>query len=200
MAQHRALGEPAIESLDDSHRQLLQKIERLERELSFARHQACHDALTGLPNRELLLGRLRQAMLQATRQHKMVAVLLMDLDGFKTVNDRLGHHAGDLILRRVAERLIGSIRGCDTACRYGGDEFVVLLPEIDRVADAEAVVWKIRARLALLHQVGDRQITVGVSIGAAFYREGASTCDALIASADAAMYRAKARRCLPVAP
>lgn len=192
MAQSLLSEKPPLETLAEGNRRLQQNVERLERELSHARHFGCHDALTGLPNRGLLLDRLRQAMLQATRQHKMVAVLMLDLDSFKAVNDRFGHHAGDLVLRRVAGRLLSSIRGCDTACRYGGDEFVVLLPEIDHAADANMVIRKIHANLALLHQLGDRRVTLSASIGVGFYREGATSCEALIDTADAAMYRAKA--------
>ena len=170
---------------------LRRKIERLEREVALARRFAYHDPLTGLPNRSLMLDRLKQAIAQATRQHKKVGVLLVDLDEFKKVNDELGHHAGDAILKSVAARLLACVRVCDTACRYGGDEFVILLPEIESADQLDRVTRKIRQHLSRPHQLGKRSIVVGGSIGSALFREGAGSCAALIGIADAAMYRAK---------
>jgi diguanylate cyclase (GGDEF)-like protein len=184
-------GKTMVESLIESNRRLLEKVEGLEQELSRARHLACHDALTGLPNRTLMLDRLAQAMSQAIRQRKAVGVLLLDLDGFKDVNDRFGHDAGDLLLQRVAARLASCIRECDTACRYGGDEFVILLPEVDGAEDVEAVSRKIRACLAEPHLLGGEHLVVHASIGAALFQEGRLNCNELIGMADAAMYRAK---------
>src|SRR5690242_19063286 len=106
-----------VEAITESNVRLLQRIAQLEYEVAQARHLAYHDALTGLANRTLLLDRLKQAMLQAERQHKAVGVLLLDLDRFKRVNDEFGHTAGDLVLQGVAARLSVCIRGCDTACR-----------------------------------------------------------------------------------
>jgi diguanylate cyclase (GGDEF)-like protein len=180
-----------LETLAESTVRLRQKVAELEREVAHARYLAYHDALTGLPNRALLFDRLKQAMLQAVRQHKAVGVLLLDLDRFKSVNDEFGHNAGDLILQQVAARLSACIRGCDTACRYGGDEFVILLPEIRGTEDVEAVAVKIRACLSPPHRLGDRVVVVGASIGAAVFKEGGASCDELIGAADAAMYRAK---------
>jgi len=102
-----------------------------QNEVATTRHFALHDELTGLPNRTLLLDRLNQVLDQAKRYDKQFALLFLDLDRFKEVNDRLGHAAGDKLLQRVSERLLSSVRGGDTACRYGGDEFVLLLPEIE---------------------------------------------------------------------
>jgi diguanylate cyclase len=182
-----------VETLAESNARLLQRVAQLEHEATQARHLAYHDSLTGLPNRALLLDRLKQAMLQAERQHKAVGLLLLDLDRFKSVNDQLGHNAGDLILQRVAARLSGCIRGCDTACRYGGDEFVILLPEVRGTEDVEAVVVKVRASLAIPHRLGEHVVEVGASIGTAVFKEGGASCGELIGAADAAMYRAKAR-------
>jgi diguanylate cyclase len=178
-------------SLRQDLARLRRKIERLEREVALARRFAYHDALTGLPNRLLLLDRLRQATAQATRQHKKVGVLLVDLDNFKKVNDELGHFAGDDILRSVAARLLSCIRVCDTACRYGGDEFVILLPQIESADQLDRVKRKIRQHLYRPHQLGKRNIVVGGSIGSALFREDAESCAELIGIADAAMYRAK---------
>jgi diguanylate cyclase len=180
-----------IGSLDETTAGLRRKIERLEREVALARRFAYHDPLTGLPNRLLLLDRLEQAMAQATRQHHKVGILLVDLDDFKKVNDELGHHAGDAILKGVATRLLACIRVCDTACRYGGDEFVILLPQIGSAAQLGRVKGKIRQHLSRPHRVGRRSIVVGGSIGSALFREDAESCAELIGAADAAMYRVK---------
>jgi diguanylate cyclase (GGDEF)-like protein len=159
--------------------------------VALARRFAYHDPLTGLPNRALMLDRLKQAMAQATRQRKKVGVLLLDLDDFKRVNDELGHQAGDAVLQAVADRLRGCIRACDTACRYGGDEFVVLLPEIQGTQELERVRRKIYQQLWLPHRIGKRTLVIGGSIGSALFRQDAESCVALIGAADAAMYRAK---------
>jgi diguanylate cyclase len=176
---------------DLHYERLLRKIRRLERELVIAHRFANHDPLTGLPNRALMLDRLKQALSQAARQGKTVGVLLIDLDDFKKVNDALGHPAGDRVLQGVAARLLSCIRACDTACRYGGDEFVILLPEIQGGGEVETVRQKILEHLSKPHRLGRRVIVVGGSIGGAVFGRGAASCEALIAAADAAMYRAK---------
>jgi diguanylate cyclase (GGDEF)-like protein len=181
----------SVETIVACNVRLLQKMAQLEREVAQARHLAFHDSLTGLPNRALLLDRMKQAMLQAQRQHKALGVVLLDLDRFKCVNDQFGHTAGDFILRAVATRLSGCIRGCDTACRYGGDEFVILLPEIRGKEDVDAVEQKVRAHLLLPHRIGERVVVIGASIGAAVFNQGDVSCAELIDAADAAMYRAK---------
>jgi diguanylate cyclase (GGDEF)-like protein len=180
-----------VEAVAESNARLLQKVAQLEHEVAQARHLAFHDSLTGLPNRALLLDRMKQAMIQAQRQQKALGVILLDLDRFKCVNDQFGHTAGDFILRAVAARLSGCIRGCDTACRYGGDEFAILLPEIRGKEDVEAVERKVRARLLVPHRIGDRFVVIGASIGAAVFNEGDVSCAELIDAADAAMYRGK---------
>lgn len=167
---------------------------RREHEVANVRHFAYHDELTGLPNRALLLDRLDQALVRAKRQHKQLALLLLDLDGFKDVNDRLGHVAGDKLLQRVAERLVSCIRGSDTACRYGGDEFVVLLPEVDDQMQAGMVAGEIHARLAKPYMVDDYSIAMTASVGVAVYpHDGMNQAD-LIKQADVAMYLAKPGR------
>lgn len=157
-----------------------------------AHHDAYHDELTCLPNRRLLLDRLNQAIAQAVRQHKLVVLLLIDLDGFKAVNDRLGHAAGDKLLQAVAERLVACIRSADTACRYGGDEFVVMLPEIDGAECCASVERKIRTRLAAPYFVDGVEVTMTVSIGTAVFPVDAPNRSELLKQADVAMYRAKA--------
>jgi diguanylate cyclase (GGDEF)-like protein len=156
------------------------------------RHQALHDALTGLPNRTLFLDRVRHAVDTAGRTRDWPAVLYMDLDGFKPVNDTYGHEAGDALLRTVADRLRGCLRPADTAARLGGDEFVVLLNgPIDRFGVAR-VVERIRSQLDVPVALGDGVITtVGASIGIALGGIDTSDADSLVRNADIAMYAAK---------
>lgn len=181
-----------IEALLQNDLRLRRKLIRIARKAQEARHSAYHDELTGLPNRSLLLDRLKQAMKQAARQHKHVALLLLDLDGFKSVNDGLGHSAGDELLKQVAARLTACIRGGDTACRYGGDEFVVMLPEIEGQESAAAVIEKIRAHLEAPYRIAGEVVRITASIGSAMYKAGEQHPSDLIKRADIAMYAAKA--------
>jgi len=152
-------------------------------------HQALHDPLTGLPNRALLLDRLRQALARATRSGANAAVLFCDLDTFKTVNDSLGHAAGDELLVGVARRLIAWVRPGDTAARFGGDEFVVLLEGIGD-EDIEAAAQRILDAFNEPFAVGDREVSVTASIGIAM---GSNESDELLRNADLALYRAKSK-------
>ncbi|CDH46650.1 putative Diguanylate cyclase [Candidatus Contendobacter odensis Run_B_J11] len=158
------------------------------------KHMAQHDVLTGLPNRNLLQDRYRQTLHRAERERQRFAVLMLDLDGFKVVNDVLGHHRGDLLLQQVAERLLQCVRKTDTVCRQGGDEFVLLLGELGRWEDAarvaETVLKTINQPFALEQ---DEVAQVGVSIGIGCYPDDGTTLDALLKNADIAMYRAKAK-------
>jgi diguanylate cyclase (GGDEF)-like protein len=152
---------------------------------------ARHDALTGLPNRALLHDRLCVAVARAERDRRPLALLVMDLDGFKAVNDTLGHEAGDATLKQVGARLAGLVRHGDTAARIGGDEFVALLPGLTGPADAEIVARRIVESIAKPFFVGSRDVHIGVSIGIAVFDEDGDTPDALLKLADQAMYRAK---------
>jgi diguanylate cyclase (GGDEF)-like protein len=156
------------------------------------RHQALHDPLTGLPNRTLFLDRVRHAVDTAGRSRIWPAVLYMDLDGFKPVNDTFGHEAGDVLLRTVADRLRGCLRPADTAARLGGDEFVLLLNgPIDRLGVAR-IVERVRAQLDVPVLLGDGVVTtVGASIGIAIGDAGTPDADTLVRNADIAMYTAK---------
>lgn len=169
------------------------KLVQLEHEAAEARHFAYHDELTGLPNRRLLMDRLHQAMAQSERQHKHVALILLDLDGFKNINDRYGHEAGDKLLQQVAGRLAICVRAGDTACRYGGDEFIVMLPEIDGQENAEAVKEKIHTSLAAPYVIEGKIIALMASIGFVIYEGEGKYCQDLIRDADVAMYLAKSR-------
>jgi diguanylate cyclase (GGDEF)-like protein len=194
VTQRRATwSQQKVEVLVQTTSRLRTKLVRLAKLLENARHDAFHDGLTGLPNRALLLDRLGQAMILALRDKKRVALLMIDLDGFKSVNDVYGHNTGDHLLQHVAWLLNTCIRGSDTACRYGGDEFVIMLPEIEGIDCARAVVEKIHARLAASFFVEGGLIPVSASIGVALFPDDGTDCDALMKRADMLMYREKAR-------
>jgi diguanylate cyclase len=195
--QEAIAAQQQLAMLTETHARLSELAVRREQEVASVRHFAYHDELTGLPNRALLLDRLKQALVRAKRQHKQLALLLLDLDGFKDINDRLGHIAGDKLLQRVAERLLSCIRGSDTACRYGGDEFVVLLPEVDDQNRALVVAGEIHARLAKPYMVDDYSIAVRASIGVAVYPLDGTTENDLLKQADVAMYLAKPVKGIP---
>src|SRR5216683_2564360 len=153
-------------------------------------HQAVHDALTGLPNRLLLHDRLSQAILSARRDETPLALLVMDLDRFKEVNDTLGHHFGDLLLRELGGRLRGMLRGAETAARLGGDEFAVLLPRAD-VNEAEHTARQLLAALEQPFMVDGHPVEVGASIGVSVFPDHGSDPGTLLQRADVAMYVAK---------
>lgn len=155
-------------------------------------HLAQHDALTGLPNRSLLAERLSRAIGLARRHRKQVALLFLDLDCFKHVNDSLGHAIGDQVLRSVADRLAECVRDTDTVCRQGGDEFVILLAEIERPRDAGSVAEKLRAAIAVPHLIGGQEVHVTSSIGISVFPDDGVDVEPVMRNADAAMYRAKA--------
>jgi diguanylate cyclase (GGDEF)-like protein/PAS domain S-box-containing protein len=156
-----------------------------------ARHLADHDALTGLPNRRLLEDRLTQALALSYRNRKQTAVMFVDLDRFKIVNDTLGHAVGDLLLKEVARRLVRQLRVGDTICRIGGDEFVVVLPEIKRSDDAANVAQKVLEELSRPVQAEENSVTVTPSIGIAVFPDDGRDAETLIRNSDAAMYHAK---------
>lgn len=160
-----------------------------------ARYAAFHDLLTGLPNRALFINRLEHGFTQAKRHDWTLAVLFMDLDGFKVLNDKYGHEAGDTILKATAQRLKDTLRDEDTISRIGGDEFLYLLTEIKDTANipiiAEKIIEAIRAPFDLIIDKVKVQAHVGVSIGIAVFPKGGTTVDMLVKHADAAMYQAK---------
>jgi diguanylate cyclase (GGDEF)-like protein/PAS domain S-box-containing protein len=152
--------------------------------------QAKHDPLTGLPNRMLLMDRLEQAIELARRKHGAVALLLLDLDGFKAVNDERGHHAGDQMLCEIGQRWSDRLRACDTLARLGGDEFAVLIGDGDRNA-AEAVASALRDPMHGKFCLDGTSLQVGVSVGQAVFPDEGVTADQLLKAADLAMYREK---------
>ncbi len=182
-----------IQTLTEINSRLNRELIELARREAQVRDFAYHDELTGLPNRRLLLDRLKQAVAQAARQHKQVVLLLLDLDSFKSVNDRLGHAGGDKLLQAVARRLTDGIRGADTACRYGGDEFLIMLTEVDNPGIAAAVWGKLKLALSAPYIIDGYQIRLTVSMGGVVYPTDGQTDEELIRRADGALYRAKAR-------
>lgn len=154
-------------------------------------HLAQHDPLTGLPNRLLFSDRLQQALTSAKRQKSHLAVMFLDLDNFKPVNDTFGHDVGDVLLQQAALRIRGNIRELDTVARIGGDEFVVLLPIIETEQDALPVAEKIRNALSLPFNVAGHELSISSSIGIAVYPEHGVNEIELSKHADTAMYRSK---------
>jgi diguanylate cyclase (GGDEF)-like protein/PAS domain S-box-containing protein len=152
---------------------------------------AYHDALTGLPNRLLFNDRLAVAVAQAHRSASRLAILFLDLDRFKVINDSLGHSLGDRLLQEVAERLQAGVRQGDTVARLGGDEFILLLPGIGRAEDAAKVAEKILETLKFPIRLEDRELFVTASVGISLYPEDGFDVESLIKNADTAMYRAK---------
>ena len=158
-------------------------------------HLAEHDSLTGLPNRLLFNDRLGQAISLARRHGGQAAVLFLDLDGFKKVNDSLGHAAGDKLLQSVAKRLLSCLRAPDTVSRYGGDEFALLLQDVHRPEDAAATARRVLRALDEVHSVDGQQLHVTASIGMSVYPGDGMDVETLIRNADTAMYQAKKNGC-----
>ncbi|WP_232465170.1 EAL domain-containing protein [Oleiphilus messinensis] len=166
--------------------------ERKEAE-DFINFQAYHDLLTRLPNRSLFKDRLNLAIAQAKRNSERLAVMFLDLDRFKVVNDTLGHAMGDRLLQAVSARLEGCLREGDTLSRFGGDEFTLLLPEINSREDARKIAKKLIQELKEPFKLGDHDVFIGVSIGIAMYPEGGISVEQIIQNADVAMYHVKSR-------
>lgn len=157
------------------------------------RHLATHDQLTGLANRTLLMEALNRSLALAARQGRRVGLLFLDLDGFKPVNDHFGHGTGDCLLQAVANRLLSSIRKSDTLCRQGGDEFVLLVPEVEDLAQLLSLAEKLLLSLQEPYPDLPSGIEIGASIGVACWPEHAEDADGLLDAADNAMYQAKHR-------
>ena len=154
-------------------------------------HSAEHDFLTGLPNRMLLNDRLTQAITLAPRHHKRVAILFLDLDGFKHINDSLGHPTGDKLLQSIARRLVDCVRASDTVSRQGGDEFVVLLSEVERSEDTAITARRMLQAVAEAHSIDHHDLHVTTSIGVSVFPDDGRDAETLIKNADTAMYQAK---------
>jgi len=155
------------------------------------RYLAYHDSLTGLPNRELFLDRLRVALAHAQRYRRELAVLFVDLDHFKVINDSLGHSIGDRVLREIAARLRATLREEDTVARLGGDEFTALLPSLSAPTDVSHVALKIQQAIRLPIQIDGRELSLSASMGVGLFPSDGSDAETLLKNADTAMYRAK---------
>jgi diguanylate cyclase (GGDEF)-like protein/PAS domain S-box-containing protein len=181
------LSDPTVEGIVLTMRDVSER-KGLEDEL---KHQAFHDALSGLANRALFTDRLEHGLARAARLKSSLAVLFLDLDDFKLVNDSLGHAAGDELLVAVAQRLTGSLRVGDTAARFGGDEFAILLEEVSSSDEAQQVAERVIEDLSVPLVLGEREVWVHASIGIALSHEGAENPSELLQAADVAMYAAK---------
>lgn len=188
--EHGALptsGTLEVRRLGEAFQQLEAKVQARQRALE---HQSFHDTLTGLPNRARVLQQLRQAAGSSDSEPGYGAVLIMDLNHFKEINDTLGHPVGDAILRQVAERLSARVRGANTVARLGGDEFAIVLPDADR-GQSEAVAADLAEALDREFDVGGHRLYVGASFGIALFPEHGTEVSALMRCADVAMYAAK---------
>lgn len=160
-------------------------------------HRALHDPLTDLANRTLFFDRLRQAMQQARRDRRQVALVMLDLDNFKSVNDRFGHHAGDDVLRKVASRLARGLRRTDTVARIGGDEFAWVLPGVSGRQAAMVMLVKLLRTVPARIITDGRSIEIGVTAGLALFPDDGDDVDTLMHIADVELYAAKRRRPAP---
>lgn len=184
----QASGEPLVLGIVEDITERQEAEERIH-------HLALHDALTDLPNRVLLQDRLRQAMSEARRERTLVALLFLDLDRFKIVNDSLGHAVGDRLLQAVANRIGRYVRGSDTVCRLGGDEFVVVLTAVHDASDVARVADKMLRGLAEPLTMDGHTLYISTSIGISLYPMDGSDPDTLLQSADIALYQAKEGGC-----
>ncbi len=183
------LHEPAVRAIVGNYRDITER--KLAEERSH--HEATHDALTGLPNRTLLMDRLRHAIAHASRRRRGLAVLCVDLAGFKRVNDALGHAAGDMLLETVAERLRACVREEDTVARVAGDEFVVVLGGVGRAEDVAAIVNKIVEFAALPVDIDGQRLHVTMSLGVSLYPDDGLDAETLLKNADHSVSLAKER-------
>ena len=167
---------------------------QLDQQRTKAVHDALHDALTGLPNRTLLADRFEQALRAGTRTSSTTALLLIDLDRFKEVNDTLGHHVGDQLLAQIGPRLAGALRGADTVARLGGDEFAVLLPSVDGLSGALDVASRLRQALGKAFRVEGVELDIDASIGVVISGAHGADAQTLLQRADIAMYVAKQQK------
>lgn len=197
---NRALSEEITEREKLEHKLLKSKIELADAKAELsdtqaqekqARHLALHDELTGLPHRTLFNDRLSNALAQAERHARSLAVMFIDLDNFKSINDSRGHDAGDQVLKMVSERLQASVRGEDTVARQGGDEFLYLMLETKDEVDVENAARKIIENIARPCEFDGQDVTVRPSIGIALYPQDGRTASELLKNADGAMYKAK---------
>ena len=195
------VSSPELSALAESFARMLVKLEAREFELEctiadlkavkIELEKANYDALTGLPNRVIARDRLNQGLANVKRSEGMLAVLFMDLDRFKWVNDNRGHAAGDELLQQVAVRAKASVRDSDTVARLGGDEFLAVLPAVGGLVEAQVLAQRMVDTMNQPFALRDGEVQIGASVGIALYPQHAQTVDALIECADAGLYMAK---------
>ena len=190
-AETGATSDDHIAKLQQANEQLVIATIEVQSAKDQLDHLVHHDPLTNLPNRALLQDRLGQAIELARRQGRRIAVMFMDLDQFKHVNDSLGHAVGDQLLQSVARRVVGCVRHSDTVSRQGGDEFILLLPYIEHAEDAALSAQKVLTALAAPHHVDGHHLHIGASIGISIFPDDGQDAETLIKGADTAMYDAK---------
>lgn len=198
LAMARRAESALIASNDALEAQVRERTRELEQEVAERRqaeaiitHMANHDSLTGLPIRPLFMDRLTHAIASARRSKHLVAVMFVDLDSFKSVNDTQGHDAGDILLKEAAERLVGCVRETDTVARHGGDEFTVVLTDVTDRSAVTTVATKMLDAIGEAYHLRGQDVVVGCSIGITLYPKDGDRADVLLERADAAMYIAK---------
>ncbi len=189
-AAHRTLGIGLVIVLIVIPMYFASLVRQLHTALERMRTMATHDTLTDLPNRHSFYEQLQHTLRFAERSNTVFAVVFIDLDGFKPINDELGHAAGDAVLKSVARRLEQSVRKCDVVARFGGDEFVIILSDVHKTA-VPTVARKIIDTVAMPHEFNGKTVTLSSSMGIATYPDSGRSVDELIAQADAAMYQSK---------
>jgi diguanylate cyclase (GGDEF)-like protein len=170
---------------------MVEDISDRKREEADLVHRTMHDGLTGLPNRHLFVDRFRQARARRRTAEAGVTVLFIDMDGFKEINDSLGHHAGDELLVAVAQRLSAAVRPSDTVARYAGDEFLMLTDEVESVTDATQLAWRLTHAVRAPYMVDGTEVTLSASVGVCFSTDPDDQADDVLRNADRAMYVAK---------
>ncbi len=182
-----------IDTLRSTNAHLVRQIETLKRRQAQAQRLADRDGLTGLYNRRRMVELLAASISDASQQRQRVGLLFVDLDGFKGINDDYGHAAGDKLLITVAARIAARTRTGDFVCRYGGDEFVVILPRVADLAAAQQVAQSIRKKVALPYRIDGADLRVSAAVGLAIYPDEARSAATLLELADESMYVAKSR-------
>ncbi len=191
MRQLRARQDELVRLVDERTHEIKEEHAAAVRAAEEVEHLAYHDTLTGLPNRSLFMDRLILTLAQARRDMASPAVFFLDIDRFKGVNDSLGHSVGDHVLREVARRIKVHVREADSVARFGGDEFTILVPILERAEDAARIAAKVLDHVREPIHIGDRELCVTASIGISIYPQDGEDAESLVMNADAAMYRAK---------
>ncbi|MEH7107310.1 DUF4084 domain-containing protein [Bacillus sp. JJ1764] len=191
ISQYHNLTEELEQKISERTEELTVKNQQLEDVVQKMRHMAFHDVLSGLPNRRLFLEKLEQAIDAAEQHGNCLAVVFIDIDRFKNINDTLGHEFGDLLVKYVSKQMAQSLRSTDTLSRQGGDEFTILLDNIHKKEDVIPILQKLQSVVAMPITIKEKELHISLSIGVAFYPKDGRTTEELLKNADMAMYRAK---------